>query len=145
MTFNMHRVVRGAVQAVNLDTSGTIYFSTGRTVTRGIATPTFAPVSARMQVQAQKHNPIRHEYSQNWSNSFITIYAYGDLADIERPTGEGGDVITFTNPGSSTASWYYISQVLEWWPGWCAVECTRQLSAADITAFINQLKNGANP
>jgi hypothetical protein len=41
--------------------------------------------------------------------------------------------------------WYYISTVLEWWPGWCCFEVTRQLNATDINNLLAQVKNGANP
>lgn len=145
MTFNMHGVTRGAVQQINKDIPGTIYVSTGSTNVRGILTPTYTTVSALVQVQAQKHNPIRHQVNLQWSNSFLTIYAFGNFSDIERPTGDGGDVVTFTRGTDATPSWYYISQVLEWWEDWCCFEVTRQLNAADLTQFLAQIANGANP
>lgn len=145
MTLNMHDIVRGAIQAVNTDTPGTVYVSTGRTNVRGILTPTFQPVAAQLQIQAQPHDPIRHANNVEYSNSYITVYAYGDFSDIERPTGSGGDVVNFTDQGGGMNRWYYISQVMEWWPGWCSFECVRQLSATDIANLVAQLQNGANP
>ena len=82
MTFNMHGTVRGAIQTVNEDISGTVYVSTGNTNVRGILTPTFTAVPAYLQVQAQKHNPIRHEVNLQWSNSFLTIYPFGNFSDF---------------------------------------------------------------
>ena len=145
MTFNMHGTVRGAIQTVNEDISGTVYISTGNTNVRGILTPTFTAVPAYLQVQAQKHNPIRHEVNLQWSNSFLTIYAFGNFSDIERPTDDGGDVVTFTRNSDTSPSWYYISQVLEWWTDWCCFEVTRQLNAANIAQLLAQIQNGANP
>lgn len=145
MSLNMHGLVRGAIQAVNEDIAGSVYVSTGRTNVRGILTPTFSAVAAQLQVQAQKHDPIRHERSLEYSNSYITVYAYGDFSDIERPSGSGGDVVNFLDPNTGMSRWYYISQVLEWWPGWCSFECVRQLSATDIANLVAQLQNGANP
>lgn len=145
MTWNMHGIVRGAIQQINVDIAGTVYVSTGKTNVRGILTPTFAPVSALLQVQAQKHDPMRHQNGLEYSNSYLTIYAYGNFSDIERPDNSGGDVVSFQRTTDSGVQWYYISQVLEWWPGWCCFEVTRQLNATDIANLIAQLRNGANP
>lgn len=139
MTFNMHGAVRGAIQTVNVDIPGTVYISTGAQNVRGILTPTFTPVSAMLQVQAQKHTEIQHTRELNYTNAFLTIYAYGNFSDVERASGKGGDMVTFNG------GWYYISQVLEWWPDWCAFEVTRQLNAASIADLLKQLENGANP
>lgn len=143
MSFNLHDIVRGAIEAINEDVDGTVYVNTGRTNVRGILTPTFAPVVARLQVQAQEHDPIQHERSLNYSNAYLTIYAYGNFSDIERRTGEGGDVVNV--PSGPRAGWYYVTQVFEWWPDWCAFEVTEQLNAATIQQYIDQIRNGTNP
>ena len=143
MSFNLHAVVRGAIESINEDTDGTVYVNTGRTNVRGILTPTFTAVTARLQMQAQEHDPIQHERSLNYSNAYLTIYAYGNFSDIERRTGEGGDVVNI--PSGPRAGWYYVTQVFEWWPDWCAFEVTQQLNAATIQQYIDQIRNGANP
>lgn len=143
MAFNLHDIVRGAIETINEDTDGTVYVNTGRTNVRGILTPTFAPVAARLQVQAQEHDPIQHERSLNYSNAYLTIYAYGNFSDIERWAGEGGDVVNI--PSGPRAGWYYVTQVFEWWPDWCSFEVTQQLNAATIQQYIDQIRNGANP
>lgn len=145
MSLNMHGIVRGAIQTVNEDTPGVVYVSTGNANARGILTPTFTPVAARLQIQAQKHDPIRHANNVAYSNSYITVYAYGDFSDIERPTGSGGDVVNFRDQSTGASRWYYISQTLEWWPGWCSFECVRQLASTDIANLLAQLQNGAPP
>lgn len=143
MTWNMHGAVRGAIQQINQDVEGTIYVSTGNTNVRGILTPTYSQADAWLQVQAQEHTPITHERNLNYTNAFLTIYAYGNFSDLERPSGKGGDVVTFNG------NWYYISQVFEWWASgdqdWCSFEVTRQLNAADLATFLRNIRNGANP
>lgn len=143
MGLNLHAIVRGAIEAVNDDVDGTVYVNTGRTNTRGILRPTFAPVVARLQVQAQKHDPIQQERSLAYSNGYLTMYAYGNFADIERPKGTGGDVINI--PAGPRAGWYYCTQVLEWWPDWCSFEVTTQLNAPDLQQWIDQIRNGEAP
>lgn len=145
MSFNLHGVVRGAIQSINQDTPGTVYISTGNTNVRGILTPTFVPVQAMLQVQAQKHDPLRHQNNLQYSNSYLTIYAYGNFSDLERPSNQGGDVVQFQRVLDDGPQWYYISQVLEWWPGWCCFEVTRQLNATDIANLLAQIRNGGNP
>jgi hypothetical protein len=137
MSLNMHRIVRGAITAINEDTTGTVYLSTGRTNVRGILTATFAAVTAKLQVQAQRHDPLRHENGLNYTNSYYTVYAYGHFGDLARPDGTGGDVITFNN------TWWYIDNVLEYWPGWASFEIVRQLNATDIANLLAQIKNGS--
>lgn len=136
---NLHDLVRGAIQQVNPDQPGAVYISTGNANVRGILTPTFCKVDADLQVQASRHTPIYHERGLQYTNSLFLVYAYGDFSDLDRPSGSGGDVVTFRN------QWFYISQFLEWWPGWCSFEVTQQLNAASIATLLAQLKNGANP
>lgn len=137
--WNLHDAVRGAIQAVNPDVQGTVYLSTGRTNVRGILTPTYSPVTAMLQVQAKAHDRVRHERGLEYDSDFFSIYAYGEFNDLERPDGEGGDVVTFGG------KWYYISQITEWWPSWCAFEVVRQLNATDIATLLASLANGENP
>jgi hypothetical protein len=141
VNLNMHDIVRGAITSINEDRPGTVYVSTGYTNVRGILTPTFAPVTATLQVQAQKHDPLRHDRALQYSNAYLTIYAYGNFSDLERPDGKGGDVVQMTDD----SKWYAITQVLEWWPTWSCFEVTRQLNAANVQALIAAIKNGANP
>lgn len=143
MGLNMHQLVRGAIETVNDDVDGTVYMSTGATNVRGILTPTFDAVAARLQVQAQQHNPIQLERSLEYSSGYLTIYAFGNFQDIERRSGSGGDVVNV--PSGPRAGWYYVTQVLEWWPDWCAFEVTNQLNAPNLATLIAQIRNGNNP
>lgn len=143
MGLNMHLLVRGAIEVVNDDVNGTVYVNTGRTNVRGILTPTFSPVTARLQMQAQDHDPIQQERSLQYAKGFLTVYAYGNFSDIERRVGEGGDVVYV--PTGPRAGWYYVTQVFEWWPDWCSFEVTTQLNAPDIQTLIAQIRNGNNP
>lgn len=138
---NLHGIVRGAIQRVNPDDDGIVYVSTGRTAVRGVLTPTFAPVTARLQVQAQKHSGIQHERSLQSSDGFLTMYAYGNFSDIERRTKQGGDVVNIA--AGPRAGWYLVTTVLEWWPDWCAFEVTMQLNYTSINDYIAKTANGA--
>lgn len=135
----MHDVVRGAIETVNDDTDGTVYVSTGRTAVRGILTPTYSAVTARLQVQASAHTGLQQERGLEYNNSFYTIYAYGNFSDLDRPTMTGGAVCNFGN------QWWYIDQVLQFWPQWCSFSVVQQLNAADIATLLAQLQNGTNP
>lgn len=143
MSLNLHGLVRGAIQTVNEDTDGTVYVSTGHTSVRGILTPAFTPVTARLQVQAQKHTDIQHERSLQQNNGFLTMYAYGNFSDIERRDNKGGDIVNI--PAGPRAGWYLITQVLERWPDWCAFEVTVQLDYATIQDYIAKTANGTPP
>lgn len=139
VNFNFHDVVRGAIETINSDTPGTVYISTGRTNVRGILTPTFSAVSARLQVQANVHSGLQHERGLEYNQSLYTVWAYGNFSDLDRPTETGGSICTFNN------TWWYINQVQEFWPQWCSFDITQQLNAADLATLLAQLKNGANP
>lgn len=139
VNFNYHAIVRGAIESINSDTDGTVYVSTGRTAVRGILTPTFAAVTARLQVQANVHSGLIQERGLEYNRSLYTVYAYGNFSDLDRPTDTGGSVCNFNG------TWWYINQVQEFWPFWCSFDITQQLNAADIAALLAQLQNGANP
>ncbi len=139
VNFNFHDEVRGAIETINSDTPGTVYVSTGRTNVRGILTPTFSAVSARLQVQADAHSGLQQERGLEYNKSLYTVYAYGNFRDLDRPTGTGGSICAFNG------TWWYINQVQEFWPSWCSFNITEQLNAADLATLLAQLKNGANP
>ena len=143
MGLNLHGLTRGAIQLVNEDVDGTVYISTGRTSVRGILTPTFAPVVARLQGQAQKHTDITHERSLQYNNGLLTMYAFGNFSDIERRDGKGGDIVNI--PTGPRAGWYMITMVTEWWPNWCCFEVTTQLDYATIQDYIAKTANGTPP
>lgn len=139
MGLNMHKVVRGAIQVVNNDIDGTVYVSTGYANTRGILTPTFAAVTARLQVQADTHDKLWHERSLAYTTGHTVVYAYGNFSDLNRPTGKGGDIMFYKG------MWQAITQVQEWWPDWCCVSVSQQLDAATLDALLALIKNGSVP
>jgi hypothetical protein len=141
MSLNLHDIVRGAVQAVNDDQPGIVYIATGATLTRGIAVPNFNAVPAQLQIQATPFERVEHARGVLYSENKIIIYAYGNFDGIDRPDQTGGSVVQVTG----TSDWYAVTQVLEWWPGWCCLEVTRQLNATNVQARMQQIQNGANP
>lgn len=131
---DLHQFVRGAITANNPDQQGTVFVSTGFTTVRGIAQPQFKYVIADLQVQPEKHDPLTRERGASYNTSYLNIYAYGRFGDLSRPDGTGGDVIAVG------CKWYYITQVLEWWPDWCAFQVTEQLTAGAITTLLDYLR-----
>jgi hypothetical protein len=131
---NLHGLVRGAITSVNADVSGIVYVSQGATNNRGIMTPNYTPVNAALQVQAQKHTPLTQERGLNYTNGLLTVWAYGHFDDLSRPDQTGGSIAYFRG------LYWYITQFLEFWPGWCSFEVTRQLNAADLNQLLAYLK-----
>lgn len=144
MTFNMHAVVRGAIETLNPDSVGTVYISTGRTNNQGVLTPTYSAVTARLQVQAATHDKLMLERGLGYTVDYTTVYAYGNFSDLERPDGTGGDLMYITN-AQGVSQWWGITQVQEWWPGWACVSVTRQLNAATLQALQVLIANGSVP
>lgn len=141
MVMNLHRVVRGPIQQVNRDTPGTIYVSTGHTTLRGIVTPTFAAIDARLQIQSASHESLHYLNGLQSSKAISIVYAYGNFETINRPAGTGGDLVNVQG------KWWAIQNVLEGWddvsnPEWCSFSITQQLNAASLAALLEQLKNG---
>ncbi len=141
MSLNLHDSVRGAIQGVNEDQAGTVYVSTGSAPVRGIPQPSFNAVAAQLQLQALAHSRLLSLRGALYAESRETVYAYGNFSDLDRPDQIGSGVIQV----ASTGQFYMIVQVVEWWPGWCHLEVTRQLNAANVQALIAQIQNGANP
>lgn len=137
MTLNLHAIVRSAIQAVNTDTPGTVYVSTGYTNSRGKLTPQFTPVTAQLQVQSEPQSPLDHSNNLQYNNAFLRVYAYGSFSDLSRPDNQGGDVVHIKT--GVWAGWWYVSKVLEWWPGWCAFEIVQQLNAAQIGDLLGAI------
>jgi hypothetical protein len=136
---NMHDIVRGAITSVNDDVPAMWYSSTGYTNNQGILTPTFTTLAITVQVQAKDHSGRVHDRALNYSTDFTTVYAYGNLADMSRPDGQGGDIL---NIGGE---WWYISRVNEWWPTWCSVEVSRQVNATTLAQLQALIANGTVP
>ena len=137
----MHDIVRGAIQGVNEDQAGAVYVATGSSPVRGIPQPAFNAVDAQLQIQALSHTRLLATRGALYSENRETIYAYGNFADLSRPDQVGSSVVRVARTGQ----FYMIVQVVEWWPGWCHLEVTRQLNAANVQALIAQIQNGANP
>lgn len=138
---NMHHVVRGAIRRINPDVPGTIYVSTGHTMSSGISTPTFVAVPAVMQVQSASHESLFHLNGLQGSRAISIVYAYGQFSTVNRPSGTGGDLVNLNG------QWWAIQHVLEGWddvfsPEWCSFSITQQLNAASLEALLAQLENG---
>lgn len=136
---DMHGIVRGAITSVNDDVPATWYSSTGYTNAQGILTPTYATTGITAQVQAKDHSGLIHDRALNYATDITTVYAFGNLSDLERPSGKGNDILNFNN------QWWAITRVNEWWPTWCSVEVTRQVDAASLAQLLALIANGSVP
>lgn len=136
---NLHDIVRGAITQVNDDQPATLYSSTGYTNNQGILTPTYTVGNIMVQAQAKDHSGLVHDRALNYSTSFMTVYAYGNLSDLDRPSGKGNDLLNIAG------KWWSITQVNEWWPDWCSVEITQQVDAATLQQLLALIANGAVP
>lgn len=141
MGFNldMHGIVRGAITSVNDDVPATWYSSTGYTNNQGILTPTFTTLPVTVQVQAKSHSGLIHDRALNYATDFTTIYAFGNMGDLNRPDEQGGDILNISG------KWWYITRVNEWWPTWCSVEVSRQVNATTLAQLQALIANGSVP
>lgn len=141
---NLHHLVRGPIQQVNADVPGMIYVSTGKTMAGGIATPTFASISARLQVQSASHESLFYLNGLQGSKAISIVYAYGNFSTVNRPAQTGGDLVWING------KWWAIQNVLEGWddvfsPEWCSFSITQQFNAATLDTLLAQIKNGNVP
>lgn len=134
---NLHALVRGAIEVVNPDDDAVLYVSTGATWLDGISTPGFAAANVRAQVQATPHESLHYLNGLQYTGGLSIVYAYGDLSAIDRPNGQGGDLLNFRG------EWWAVQHVLEWWGDWCSVSVTKQLNAGSLDALLAALANGA--
>lgn len=121
---NLHQVVAGAIAAVNPHQPAIIQLSTGPgpTAPDGGRVPTYAdPIQITAQVQSLTTQDLRHLEGLNIQGSQRTIYLNGNINAISRVNMLGGDLITIQD-----GSIWLTTAVIEAWPDWCKVACTRQ-------------------
>lgn len=75
------------------------------------------------QVQALSKEDVRHLDAINLSNCDRMVYAYGQLAAMDRLEQTGGDILVFED-----GEWL-VTAILEGWTtaGWCRAALTRQI------------------
>lgn len=120
---NLHALVRGAVTAINPDTTIPLKRSTGYTTgANGKQVPTYAtPVSGPAQIQAMGKGDLRHMNDLNITGIFRKVFLYGHWMGVVRADQTGGDILSFPQAPGGTARDWKIVDVMESWADWCCV------------------------
>ena len=132
---NLHGLVRGAINSVNPDISGTWLVSTGSTIAPGgKATPTYAaPVPLKLQVQAVRGSDLRKYDFLQGQAVFRAVYMFSNPDAINRELQKGADLLTFPQYPRGPAVTWLVSAVDEPWTAgngglaWARVIVTLQL------------------
>ena len=120
---NLHRIVRGAITAVNPDEMVVVSESTGYTTSAdGTPVPSYNSYQTPAQLQPPSGKDLKQIDGLNLQGTLRSVYFYGDVEAIVRSLKKGGDKFTRCD-----GSVWLVNQVLETWdPGWCKVIATLQ-------------------
>jgi hypothetical protein len=124
---NLHGIVRGAINSVNPDITGTWRESTGFAPNAEYTpVPTYTDhTGVTMQVQALSGKDLRHEAFLSIQGVKRSVYLYGNVQGVERPNAKGGDLLLFAeNRGGANRVWLVVAVLETWTPdttGWCKV------------------------
>jgi hypothetical protein len=108
VSLNLHSITRGAIQAVNADTSIQWLVSTGATPNADASrTPTYAaPQTVTAQIQPPSGRLLRHAEFLNIQGTIRSVYMYGNPQSISRVDAKGGDLLQFPQyPGAPVDNW----------------------------------------
>ena len=118
---NLHGTVRGAIISVNPDIIATFRRSTGNTSNADYSqTPSYAAgIPIRIQAQPVSGGALKHADALGKQGVRRTVYAYGNIQGVVRPTQQGGDLLSFPLvPNGPVFNWLTV-EVTETWPDWC--------------------------
>lgn len=123
---NLHRIVSGAVGAVNPRIYVSVQVSLGDSVNADFTTtPKFAPaVTVLAQVQPVTWRDIQQIEGLNLQGTRKSIYLNGQIDGLVRPTNQGGDIITFPD-----GTVWLVAMILEAFnitAGWTKAAITQQ-------------------
>ncbi|KAB1581156.1 hypothetical protein [Serratia marcescens] len=112
---NLHRVVRGAITAVNPDIEAVIRRSDGTTTGPGrTLIPKYLPDEpVTLQLQPLSGSELRHAEGLNMQGVFKSVHISGSSFSVLRGRKLGGDLLFIDGE-----EWLVI-QPLELWPEWC--------------------------
>lgn len=111
---NLHRIVSGAIGAINPFAPGVIRISTGYTTSgSGGQTPTYTDTGVSVQLQALGYKDLQQIDGLNIQGVVKAAYVNGNFNGVNRPKRQGGDLLVV---GGDT---WLIVQPLEEWPDWC--------------------------
>lgn len=114
---NLHGIVSGAIGTINPHTPAQILASTGYgTSDDGTRGPTYAaPVNVDIQRQELTQADLKQIDNLNLQGVLAAIYVDGNWFGVNRPNGQGGDLIRFDGQ-----EWLVVA-VSEMWPDWTKV------------------------
>lgn len=114
---NLHSIVSGAIGTVNPHIPAQILASTGYgTNADGTRGPTYAaPVDVMIQRQELTQADLKQVDNLNLQGVLAAIYVDGNWYGVNRPDGQGGDLIRFGGQ-----EWLVVA-VREMWPDWTKV------------------------
>lgn len=121
---NVHAAANNAVQAVNPDTLGTFYQSTGFTINAAKKqVPSYAAgvPNVPMQVQGVAARDLRHLEKLNVQGLTRSVHMYGDTQGVVRISQKGGDLLYFKDTPAGTLRVWKVVKVMETWADWCRV------------------------
>lgn len=120
---DLYGITRGAVSAINPLTAATLTASTGYiTGANGKQVETYAaPAQQMVQVQDLSTQEMRQLSGLNIQGNLQKVYMEGKWNGIVRPSGQGGDLLTFNGQN------WLIVNVQEQWPDWtCVIVCLQE-------------------
>ena len=122
---NLHAIVSGAVGTINPPVLCTLAASTGYTTAAdGTRVPTYSTTAnVPAQIQALTYTDLMKMGGLNIEGIRRAIYLNGNIEGVDRAAIKGGDLIT--EPDGTV---WLVAMVLEAWPDWSKVCCTKQVS-----------------
>lgn len=123
---NLHKIVSGAIAAINPFTQLRVQVSNGYTKDlAGNQIPSYCdPVTVLGDVQALSAGEIQHLDALNIQGRAMAFYINGNIDGLVRPNSQGGDLITIVEGGNNPqllGSTWLVREVAEYWPDWCKV------------------------
>lgn len=96
---NLHGIVRGAIQAVNPDTTAIWQQNIGYTIANdGAQVPVYNTVSGvPVQVQGVSSRELAHTNYLNIEAVYRRVYLFGSVNGVVRTEMMGGDLLTFND------------------------------------------------
>lgn len=125
---NLHAIVRGAIQAVNPDISGTWRQSSGSTQGASYKrSPSYSDSTVALQVQSAAGKDLQHPNMLNQQGVVRSVYMFGNAQGVNRVDAKGGDLLVFPQERGGTPYTWLVVAVLETWNGqWCKVGVSLQ-------------------
>ncbi len=131
---NLHGIVRGAINAVNPDITGTWRQSTGSTTgADGRQVPNYSDTALLMQVQALSGRDLKHTDFLSMQGIKRAVYLFPMVQGVSAPQAKGGDLLQFPmETGGAIRVWLVVVELEQWNPNgtWCKVGVVLQDEAA---------------